>query len=52
MRFITAAETRAALPFSRLIPALEAMFRSGCEVPLRHTHPSPMRTARQPAPCC
>ncbi len=33
-----ATATRAALPFERLIPALERMFASGCEVPLRHMH--------------
>ncbi len=30
--------TRAALPFERLIPALRAMFASGCVVPARHVH--------------
>ena len=38
MRLIDAAATQAALPFDRLIPALRAMFASGCEVPLRHNH--------------
>lgn len=38
MKIINAADTRRALPFDRLIPALEAMFISGCQVPLRHTH--------------
>ncbi|MGF6528383.1 bifunctional Delta(1)-pyrroline-2-carboxylate/Delta(1)-piperideine-2-carboxylate reductase [Variovorax sp. PvP013] len=38
MKIIDAAATRAALPFDRLIPALRAMFESGCEVPQRHTH--------------
>jgi len=38
MRVIDAAATRDALPFERLIPALRAMFESGCEVPSRHVH--------------
>ena len=38
MRWIDAETTRAALPFSRLIPALRERFISGCEVPLRHVH--------------
>lgn len=38
MKIINAADTQRALPFDRLIPALEAMFISGCEVPLRHVH--------------
>ena len=38
MKFFTAIETRAALPFDRLIEALRHMFVEGCEVPLRHTH--------------
>ncbi len=35
---LDAATLRQRLPFGALVPALEAMFRSGCEVPLRHTH--------------
>jgi ornithine cyclodeaminase len=38
MRHIDAEATRAALPFSLLIPALEAAFVAGCEVPPRHHH--------------
>ena len=38
MRMIDAAATQAALPFDRLIPALRAMFASGAQVPLRHSH--------------
>lgn len=38
MRLIDAESTRAALPFSWLIPALRERFISGCEVPLRHVH--------------
>ena len=35
MRFFDAEATRAALPFERLIPALRALFATGCEVPAR-----------------
>jgi ornithine cyclodeaminase len=38
MKTFDSASTLAALPFERLIPALEQMFITGCEVPLRHTH--------------
>ena len=38
MQFFDAETTRQALPFERLIPALRAMFASGCEVPKRHVH--------------
>ena len=38
MKNLDAAIAREALPFDRLIDALAAMFASGCEVPLRHTH--------------
>lgn len=38
MRIFDAAATRAALPFDRLIRAIEQLFISGCEVPTRHTH--------------
>ena len=38
MQFFDAAATRQALPFERLIPALEALFIEGCEVPSRHVH--------------
>lgn len=38
MKVVDAAATRDALPFERLIPALRAMFESGCEVPSRHVH--------------
>ena len=37
-RVLDAEATRAALPFSRLIPALREMFAGGCEVPARHVH--------------
>ncbi|MGA7329496.1 MAG: ornithine cyclodeaminase family protein [Rhodomicrobium sp.] len=33
-----ASETRSALPFNELIPALRDAFITGCEVPLRHHH--------------
>ena len=38
MLFFDAEATRAALPFEQLIPALRALFASGCEVPSRHVH--------------
>jgi ornithine cyclodeaminase len=38
MQVVDAAAARAALPFERLIPALRAMFASGCTVPQRHVH--------------
>ena len=38
MRLIDARAAQAALPFSRLIPALRDLFVAGCEVPRRHVH--------------
>ena len=38
MQFFDANATRDALPFARLIPALDALFASGCTVPPRHVH--------------
>ena len=38
MKTFDAAATRDALPFGRLIDAIERMFVKGCDVPLRHTH--------------
>ncbi|HET8746872.1 MAG TPA: ornithine cyclodeaminase family protein [Ramlibacter sp.] len=38
MRIHDAPATAAALPYARLVPALEAMFARGCEVPPRHVH--------------
>jgi ornithine cyclodeaminase len=38
MRSFDAAATHAGLPFDALVDALRALFVSGCEVPLRHTH--------------
>ena len=38
MKIFSAAQTRQALPWDRLIAALQVMFVQGCEVPLRHTH--------------
>lgn len=38
MQHFDADATRDALPFDALIAALRALFVSGCEVPLRHTH--------------
>ena len=38
MQIIDATATAQALPFSRLIPALQALFAQGCEVPARQVH--------------
>lgn len=38
MQILDAAATRAALPFDRLIPALQRLFATGCEAPPRHVH--------------
>ena len=38
MRQMDKVAIRAALPWDRLIEALAAMFREGCEAPLRHRH--------------
>lgn len=38
MKFLDEEATRGALPFERLIPALDAMFAGHCEVPRRHVH--------------
>jgi ornithine cyclodeaminase len=38
MKFFDAQATRAALPFERLVPALNALFAHGCEVPPRQVH--------------
>lgn len=38
MEIISEERTAQGLPFVQLIPALEAMFASGCRVPLRHSH--------------
>lgn len=54
MKIFSCDETRTALPFSRLIPALENMFNSGCSVPQRHIHAvgtneNPLTTLIMPA---
>jgi ornithine cyclodeaminase len=41
MRFVNAEAVRAALPWGALEGALAAMFRQGCEAPLRHRHALP-----------
>lgn len=41
MKILDAAQTAAALPFKRLIPALHDAFVAGAEVPLRHRHDLP-----------
>lgn len=38
MQLMSEQETREALPFPSLIDALADMFRSGCEMPVRHHH--------------
>ena len=38
LRVMDAGETRVALPWSNLIDGLAAMFKVGCEMPLRHHH--------------
>ncbi|MEJ8474498.1 ornithine cyclodeaminase family protein [Roseibium algae] len=38
MLLLSQDETRKALPFDRLIDALDAMFMTGCEMPVRHHH--------------
>lgn len=42
MKIFDAAATAAALPFDRLVPALRALFATGCEVPPRHVHEVPV----------
>ena len=39
MRTFDAAATRKFLPWPALVDALRAMFRTGCEMPVRHHHP-------------
>jgi ornithine cyclodeaminase len=41
LRVIDAEQTRRALPFAQLIPALREAFASGAQVPLRHHHHMP-----------
>jgi ornithine cyclodeaminase/alanine dehydrogenase-like protein (mu-crystallin family) len=38
LKIFDADRTRRALPFERLIPAIERLFVEGCEVPPRHVH--------------
>jgi ornithine cyclodeaminase/alanine dehydrogenase-like protein (mu-crystallin family) len=42
MKTCDAAATAAALPFARLVPALQALFAQGCVVPPRHVHEVPV----------
>ena len=49
MRIFDAAATRAALPFERLVEALQALFAQGCEVPARHVHEVPVPGGVPPA---
>jgi ornithine cyclodeaminase/alanine dehydrogenase-like protein (mu-crystallin family) len=41
MKIFDAAQTRAALGFEALVPALRQMFERGCEMPARHVHTVP-----------
>ena len=41
MQILDAQATREALPFAHLIPALRALFATGCSVPPRHVHQVP-----------
>ncbi|MDE1556926.1 hypothetical protein PV794_16575, partial [Comamonas aquatica] len=45
MQILTQPQTEHHLPFAALLPALEQMFTTGCEVPLRHHHAIPGRSA-------
>lgn len=38
MLLLSESETRDALPFAGLVDALDGMFKSGCEMPVRHHH--------------
>lgn len=42
MKIFDAAATAQALPFERLVPALQALFAQGCDVPPRHVHEVPV----------
>ena len=44
MQILTQPQTAHHLPFTALLPALEQMFTTGCEVPLRHHHAIPGRS--------
>lgn len=46
MKIFDATATAAALPFDRLVPALQALFAQGCEVPPRHVHEVPVPGGR------
>ena len=41
MQILTQPQTAHHLPFTALLPALDQMFTTGCEVPLRHNHAIP-----------
>ncbi|EFO30162.1 ornithine cyclodeaminase protein [Roseibium sp. TrichSKD4] len=38
MLLLSESQTRNALPFAELVDALDAMFKSGCDMPVRHHH--------------
>jgi ornithine cyclodeaminase/alanine dehydrogenase-like protein (mu-crystallin family) len=46
MRVYSAEETAAALPYAKLVDAIEAMFASGATAPLRHHHTMPREGER------
>jgi ornithine cyclodeaminase len=47
MRMLDKTETAARLPWPALLDALRAIFREGCEAPLRHHHPLPQKDAAE-----
>ncbi|MCQ4162695.1 ornithine cyclodeaminase family protein [Roseomonas sp. GC11] len=47
MRLMDRDETAARLPWPALRAALQAMFRDGCDAPLRHRHPLPQKEAAE-----
>jgi ornithine cyclodeaminase len=47
MRMLDKTETASRLPWPALLDALRAIFREGCEAPLRHHHPLPQKDAAE-----
>lgn len=47
MRMLDKTETTARLPWPALLDALQEMFRTGCEAPLRHRHSLPQKEAAE-----
>ena len=53
MKILSAAEVDAALDDLALIDRLDALFRAGCEMPLRHHHTIAQPTGPgRPTPSC